>query len=66
MEATIGKVYGSTSRRILLDYYITPAKVAKERVIYEVSQFRLLNKINTYISQGSLTQANSNFAVYKG
>ncbi|WP_121663683.1 N-acetylmuramoyl-L-alanine amidase [Metabacillus litoralis] len=63
VEATIGKVYGSTSRRILLDYYITPAKVAKERVIYEVSQFRLLNKINTYISQGSLTQANSNFAV---
>ncbi|MED4454999.1 N-acetylmuramoyl-L-alanine amidase [Metabacillus fastidiosus] len=63
VEATIGKVPGSENRRILLDYYITPAKVAKERVIYEVSQYRLLNKLDVLIKQGKLSEAKNNFAV---
>ncbi|MCM3162608.1 N-acetylmuramoyl-L-alanine amidase [Metabacillus litoralis] len=63
VEETIGKVYGPTSRKVMLDYYITPSKVAKERVIYEVSHYRLLNKINTQIQKKQLTEANSNFGV---
>ncbi|MGG3801442.1 N-acetylmuramoyl-L-alanine amidase [Metabacillus fastidiosus] len=63
VEATIGKVPGSENRRVLLDYYITPAKVAKERVIYEVSQYRLLNKLDALIKQGKLSKAKNDFAV---
>lgn len=63
VEETIGKVYGPTTRRVLLDYYITPSKVAKERVIYEVSHYRLLNKIDLQIQKKQLTEANTNFGV---
>lgn len=63
VEAAIGKVPGSENRRALLDYYITPAKVARERVIYEVSQYRLLNKLDALIKQGKLSEAKNDFAV---
>ncbi|MCM3164357.1 MULTISPECIES: N-acetylmuramoyl-L-alanine amidase [Bacillaceae] len=63
VEETIGKVYGPTSRKVMLDYYITPSKIAKERVIYEVSHYRLLNKISSQIQQKQLSDANSNFGV---
>jgi len=63
VELAIGKVYGPTTRKVLLKYYITPAKIAKERVIYEVSHYRLLNKINTLIQKNKLTEANNNFGV---
>lgn len=44
-ERAIGKVSGKTNRRALLEKYVTPAKIARERVIYEVSQLRLLHII---------------------
>lgn len=47
MERAIGKVPGAKNRKSLLEKYVTPAKVAKERVIYEVSQLRLLSKISS-------------------
>lgn len=51
VESLIGYVYGSDQRAQLNDKYIKPAKVAKERVIYEVSQLRLLSDINYYINE---------------
>lgn len=63
VEETIGKVYGPTTRQVMLNYYITPSKVAKERVIYEVSHYRLLNKIDAQIQKKQLTEANANFGV---
>ncbi|MED4534416.1 L,D-transpeptidase family protein [Metabacillus fastidiosus] len=46
-EVNIGKVYGSSIRRLLLDEYIMPAKITKESIIYEVSIYLLLEKIET-------------------
>ncbi|MFD2216453.1 hypothetical protein [Metabacillus endolithicus] len=44
-ERAIGKVSGSASRKSLNDKYVTPAKIARERVIYEVSQVILIKDI---------------------
>jgi len=44
-EQAIGKVPGSSTRNALLAKYVKPAKIARERVIYEVSQYRLLKSI---------------------
>lgn len=41
-EKLIGKVSGSKNRKALNEKYVVPAKIARERVIYEVSQNRLL------------------------
>ncbi|MCM3410080.1 CAP domain-containing protein [Metabacillus litoralis] len=44
-EKAIGKVSGASTRKALLKKYVNPAKIARERVIYEVSQYRLLKSI---------------------
>ncbi|MCM3409986.1 pectinesterase family protein [Metabacillus litoralis] len=49
VEGLIGSVSGSKNRQALNDKYVTPAKVAKERVIYEISQLRLLSSINEQV-----------------
>ncbi|MFY4775113.1 CAP domain-containing protein [Metabacillus sp. RGM 3146] len=41
-EAAIGKVSGKASREKMNQTYIKPAKILKERVIYEVSEYRLM------------------------
>lgn len=60
VESKIGKVSGSSNRSSLNDQYVRPAKVAIERTIYEVSQYRLLNTISQDIADGSIDQAISN------
>jgi SbsC C-terminal domain/Bacterial pre-peptidase C-terminal domain len=59
-EKAIGKVSGSKNRTNLNNQYVRPAKVARERVIYEVSQFRLLDSIDKKIefneSKNTLSQ----------
>ncbi|AZB41826.1 hypothetical protein CEF21_05635 [Bacillus sp. FJAT-42376] len=45
-ESTIGKVPGAAVRKSLYEKYVTPAKKVKERVIYEVSETRLLGSIS--------------------
>ncbi|MFD2214947.1 hypothetical protein [Metabacillus endolithicus] len=42
-ERAIGQVSGASRRKALNEKYVTPAKVARERVIYEVSQYRLIS-----------------------
>lgn len=60
VESKIGKVSGSSNRSSLNDQFVRPAKVAVERTIYEVSQYRLLNTISQNIADGSIDQAISN------
>lgn len=48
-ERAIGKVSGSANRKSLNDKYVTPAKIARERVIFEVSQIRLIKDIEKLI-----------------
>lgn len=43
-EIAIGKVSGKSTRDKLFAQYVKPSKIARERVIYEVSQYRLLHK----------------------
>ncbi|MCD7034481.1 CAP domain-containing protein [Metabacillus sp. GX 13764] len=43
-ENAIGKVAGQKNRDKLNETYVRPAKIAKERVIYEVSEYRLIHK----------------------
>jgi len=52
VESSIGYVYGSDKRAQLNEKYIRPSKIAKERVIFEISQLRLLSDINYYINEG--------------
>jgi beta-lactamase superfamily II metal-dependent hydrolase len=61
-EAQIGKVYGSSNRNALMGKYVRPAKIAIERTIYEVSQWRLLNKINGFLASGNIAKAESEMA----
>lgn len=51
-EAVIGNVYGSVNRDSLAKTYVTPAKAAKERTIYEISQYRLMLKAQQLIQAG--------------
>lgn len=62
VERAIGKVSGKSNRDHLNNTYVKPAKVAKERVIYEVSQYRLMNTINTLIENGNNDKAETEIA----
>jgi hypothetical protein len=62
VEIAIGNVYGQSNRDSLLENYLTPSKIAKERVIYEVSQYRLLLEIEALLQQGSIAQAKEDMA----
>lgn len=62
-ELKIGKVPGSTNRAKLNEKYVRPSKIAVERTIYEVSQFRLLNIINNLIEQKKVNEAKSKLQV---
>ncbi|MEC2076292.1 hypothetical protein [Metabacillus fastidiosus] len=60
LEQSIGKVSGSTNRKKLSNTYLVPAKVTIERVIYEVSQYRLLGQVFDLIDNEETTKAESN------
>ncbi|WP_338781263.1 hypothetical protein [Metabacillus sp. FJAT-52054] len=59
-EKAIGKVSGSSKRRALSKKYVAPAKVARERVIYEVSQYRLMKVIGKDALANRVTYVDSN------
>ncbi|WP_227938597.1 L,D-transpeptidase family protein [Alkalihalobacillus deserti] len=61
-ELKIGQVAGRSTRDKLGNLYITPAKVAIERTIYEVSQIRLIQSIEQLAKSGSLQNAESEMA----
>ncbi|MGG3887956.1 Ig-like domain-containing protein [Metabacillus fastidiosus] len=45
-EAVIGKVRGAQIRKAFKDSFLLDAKLTREALIYEVSQYQLLNQIN--------------------
>jgi len=61
-ELLIGKVSGSSNRNDLNTKYVRPAKIAKERVIYEISQIRLLYIIDKRFDLNQLSEAESDYA----
>ncbi|MBS4195801.1 hypothetical protein [Lederbergia citri] len=62
MERVIGKAYGPDARQALLKAYVTDAKIARETVIYEVSQYRLLNDISKLVASDKLEEADAELA----
>ncbi|MED4532009.1 hypothetical protein ABET51_07995 [Metabacillus fastidiosus] len=60
-EIMIGRVPGKTIRRQLNEKYVRPAKIAKERTIYEVSQYRFMNIIQAKLSQANIETARQDF-----
>lgn len=61
-EKAIGKISGKTNRNNLNEKYVRPAKIARERVIYEVSQFRLLESIDEKLSSSAEANVSSDLA----
>lgn len=62
-ERVIGKIYGSEVRKAIESTYLLDAKFAREAVIYEVSQYELMNEIAEQVAAGQLTTAADNFKV---
>ncbi len=62
VERAIGKVSGKNKRDNLNAKYVRPAKIARERVIYEVSQYRLINIIEGLFESGHDEKAKQNLA----
>lgn len=60
-EIMIGRVPGKTIRRQLNEKYVRPAKIARERTIYEVSQYRFMNIIQAKLSQANIETAQQDF-----
>ncbi|MED4399990.1 hypothetical protein ABET41_10490 [Metabacillus fastidiosus] len=61
-EKAIGKVSRKTKRDKLMSTYVKPAKVTRERVIYEVSQYRLIHQMKGLYASGKIEQAKKDFA----
>ncbi|PGT80878.1 hypothetical protein [Bacillus sp. AFS040349] len=61
-ELLIGKVSGASKRNKLNATYVKQAKVAKERVIYEISQIRLLYKIDERFTLNQQSKAKDEYA----
>ncbi|UGB30559.1 hypothetical protein [Metabacillus sp. B2-18] len=61
-ERAIGKVPGKSNRDNLLKTYVRPSKITKERVIYEVSQIRLMKIIENLQKNGKREEAIEQFS----
>lgn len=62
VEAAIGKVSGALNRSALNKTFVVPAKIERERVIYEVSQIRLMGKISQSVNVKNFISAKSDLA----
>jgi hypothetical protein len=62
-ERVISRLYGQGNRQTFASRFITPAKIAKETVIYEVSMYRLMDQIETLIEQQNFAEAKEKFAM---
>ncbi|MCD7035083.1 hypothetical protein LRR81_12570 [Metabacillus sp. GX 13764] len=58
-EKAISKVSGKSRRASLSAKYIKPAKIAKERVIYEVSEYRLMKSAGRMVLEDKGAAASS-------
>lgn len=61
-EAMVGRTSGKKNRQQLNDQYIRSAKIAKERTIYEISEYRLMNYIDAKLNQANIENAQNDFS----
>ncbi|MEC2076096.1 hypothetical protein [Metabacillus fastidiosus] len=61
-EGVIGKVRGDQVRKAFGKSFLLDAKLTREAVIYEVSQYQLLKQIDASIKAGQLDKADADFA----
>ncbi|MGP4079003.1 Ig-like domain-containing protein [Pseudalkalibacillus sp. R45] len=62
-ERVMSKAYGGDYRTLLLETYVTPAKISKETVIYEVSRYELQKKVDADLEAGELEAAAEKIAM---
>jgi hypothetical protein len=62
-ERVISRLYGQGNRQTFASRFITPSKIAKETVIYEVSMYRLMDQIEAFIEQQNFAEAKEKFAM---
>lgn len=62
VERSTGKVAGSPAREAVNTKYVTPAKIAKETIIFEVSRYNLQKQIDADLTANKLTDVEANFA----
>ncbi|MFD2214858.1 M14 family zinc carboxypeptidase [Metabacillus endolithicus] len=62
-EQVMSRIYGSQYRQLTRDKYISPSKIARESVIYEVSRYNLLKIIEKELNNEQLEQIEERFAV---
>ncbi|KZZ85057.1 Ig-like domain-containing protein [Bacillus sp. SJS] len=65
VERSAGKVYGPEARKAVQAKYVLPGKLAKESVIYEVSQYLLHKEIDKLITDGKLAEVPAQLEVLK-
>ncbi|UPG65547.1 hypothetical protein [Metabacillus endolithicus] len=61
-ERTIGKVRGEAVREAFQEGFLLDAKLTREAIIFEVSQFNLLNQINADIAAGNTANVEADLA----
>jgi len=61
-ERTIGKVRGEAVREAFQEGFLLDAKLAREAIIFEVSQFELLEQINKDVEAGNLENVEADMA----
>ncbi|WP_078431825.1 FIVAR domain-containing protein [Metabacillus halosaccharovorans] len=62
-ERAIGKMYGSDNRKIANELVITPAKIVRETIIYEVSRYNLLKEIEVLVSNEKFSEVEEQLAM---
>ncbi|MRX72154.1 hypothetical protein GJU40_08320 [Bacillus lacus] len=62
-ESVVSRIYGPDNRKVFNDRFVTPAKIAKETVIYEVSIYRLLDRIEGFVNADNKQAAIEHFAM---
>ncbi|MGG3859912.1 hypothetical protein ABET41_18475 [Metabacillus fastidiosus] len=61
-EGVIGKVRGDQVRKAFGKSFLLDAKLTREALIYEVSQYQLLKQIDASVKAGQLDKADADFA----
>ncbi|KZZ84713.1 hypothetical protein [Bacillus sp. SJS] len=65
-EVKIGQVPNKKYRKSLTERSVTPVKIMIERTKYEISQYRLMNRVSDLIDSGNTAEAKKQFAKLTG
>ncbi|MBS2968098.1 hypothetical protein J9317_04930 [Metabacillus sp. KIGAM252] len=65
-EGKIGQVPNKKYRKALLEGSVTPVKIMIERTKYEISQYRLMNRVSELIDAGKIEEAKTQFSKLEG